>query len=81
MFYNSDLYGNYSQAVNLSRGIMILAFFIKVIKYISTNFERKNIIWKFEDGKASSVVVNWRSDNIINDQIKTRRVMATSKNM
>lgn len=43
MFYNSDLYGNYSQAVNLSRGIMILAFFIKVIKYISTNCERKNI--------------------------------------
>lgn len=38
MFYNSDLYGNYSQAVNLSRGIMILAFFIKVTKYISTDF-------------------------------------------
>lgn len=37
MFYNSDLYGNYSQAVNLSRGIMILAFFIKVIKYKSTD--------------------------------------------
>jgi hypothetical protein len=76
MFYNSDLYGNYSQAVNLSRGIMILAFFIKVIKYISTNCERKNI-WKFEDAKASSVVVNWRSDNIINGQIKTRQAVAT----
>ena len=43
MFYDSDLYRNYPQAVNLSRGIMVLAVFIKVIKYISTNCERKNI--------------------------------------
>ncbi|XP_076070911.1 carbonic anhydrase-related protein 10-like [Mytilus galloprovincialis] len=30
MFYNSDLYTNFTQAVNLSRGVVILAIFVKV---------------------------------------------------
>ena len=30
MFYNSDLYTNFTQAVNLSRGIVILSIFVKV---------------------------------------------------
>lgn len=38
MFYNSDLYTNFTQAVNLSRGVVILAIFVKVsIKYFRFN--------------------------------------------